>query len=65
MKKRLFDLAAVIRSKNSGPFELTLDIFFEDRAVYEAVKASDAFDRGTDCFPVRYFEGSGFPHHIL
>ncbi len=35
MKLRLTDAARVIRSKNSGPFELTLDILFKDRATYE------------------------------
>ena len=29
MSVRLTDIARVIRSKNSGPFELTLDILFQ------------------------------------
>jgi hypothetical protein len=32
------EVAQVVRSKNAGPFRLTLDILFEDRAVYEQVK---------------------------
>lgn len=28
---RLVDVASVIRSKNAGPYELTLDIIFKDR----------------------------------
>ena len=32
--------AEVIRSKNAGPFRLTLDILFKDHAVYERVKHS-------------------------
>ena len=32
---KLFDVAAVIRSKNSGPYELTFDIMFKDQAVFE------------------------------
>jgi hypothetical protein len=32
--------AEVIRSKNAGPFRLTLDILFKDQAVYERVKQS-------------------------
>ncbi|MCL2153172.1 MAG: DUF4387 domain-containing protein [Oscillospiraceae bacterium] len=36
MKTKLTDLASVIRSKNSGPYELTLDIIFND---------FDGFDR--------------------
>ncbi len=36
------DLAKVVRSKNAGPFELTFDVMFEDRATYDRVKASGA-----------------------
>ena len=32
---RLADVASVIRSKNAGPYELTLDIIFKDRFWYE------------------------------
>lgn len=32
--KRLVDVAAIIRSKNSGPFELTLDVMFTDQENY-------------------------------
>ena len=32
---KLYDLAAVIRSKNSGPFQITLDVLFDDRSMYE------------------------------
>ncbi len=35
MKVKLYVLAGVIRSKNSGPYELTLDIIFRDWAMYE------------------------------
>ena len=31
---RLYDLARVLRSKNSGPYEITLDILFDDPANY-------------------------------
>ena len=34
---RLGDLAKVLRSKNSGPFELTLDILLPDEASYRRV----------------------------
>lgn len=30
MKVKLIDIAEVIRSKNAGPYELTLDIIFKD-----------------------------------
>lgn len=37
---RLYDLATVIRSKNSGPFQTTLDVLFEDKEIYEKLKKS-------------------------
>ena len=40
MKTKLIDIASVIRSKNSGPYELTLDIIFNDYADYERVSRS-------------------------
>ncbi len=44
MADRLYDLAKVMRSKNSGPFEITLDILFDSPAAYERVKASGAIN---------------------
>jgi hypothetical protein len=35
---RLRDLAQVCKSKNAGPFELTIDVVFEDPALFEKVK---------------------------
>jgi hypothetical protein len=32
---RLVDVASVIRSKNAGPYELTLDIIFKERFWFE------------------------------
>src|ERR1700712_326390 len=37
----MMNIAKVIRSKNSGPFELTLDIMFDDHESYERVKKAD------------------------
>jgi len=34
----LRDIAKVIRSKNAGPFEMTMDIVFKDQADYQRVK---------------------------
>lgn len=45
MKKRLYDLAKVCRSKNSGPFETTLDVLFDDEAVYRKIKDSGIITR--------------------
>ena len=39
----LRDLAKVVRSKNAGPFRLTLDVMFEDRKTYEKVKRTGVF----------------------
>ncbi len=38
MNRRLIDLARVIRSKNAGPFELTLDIICRDEDAYAILK---------------------------
>jgi len=38
MKTKLTDIASVIRSKNSGPYELTLDMIFNEYEDYERVK---------------------------
>ena len=35
MTYRLFDCADVIRSKNSGPYELTFDIIFKEQEMFE------------------------------
>ncbi|MDP2874749.1 MAG: DUF4387 domain-containing protein [Holophaga sp.] len=36
--RNLTELARVIRSKNSSPMKLTLDIIFKDQATYDEVK---------------------------
>jgi len=38
--RKLKDVAKIVRSKNSGPFELTLDVIFADDETFE--KASKA-----------------------
>lgn len=44
MEHKLVDLASVIRSKNSGPYELTFDVIFKDFETYEKVKAAKAIN---------------------
>lgn len=44
-KRKLTELARVIRSKNAGPFELTFDIIFKDAETYERAKRSGVFSR--------------------
>ena len=39
---KLIDIASVIRSKNSGPYELTFDVIFKDFETYGKVKAAQA-----------------------
>lgn len=41
----LADLAAVIRSKNAGPYEVTYDVMFTDAAVYRRVRESGVLTR--------------------
>ena len=60
---KLAELASLIRSKNAGPFELTIDIMFDDARVYERVKQSGALSReviarsyGVAVDAVRFFE---------
>jgi len=42
---RLYDLAQVVRSKNSGPFEITLDVLFDDPELYKKVRDSGLISR--------------------
>ncbi|WP_432665575.1 DUF4387 domain-containing protein [Wukongibacter baidiensis] len=42
---KLYEMAKVIRSKNSGPFKITLDILFDDKSKYEKVKNSEVLTK--------------------
>ena len=42
---RIRDLARIVRSKNAGPYELTLDVFFKSAAIYRQAKRSGAINR--------------------
>ena len=63
---KLIDIASVIRSKNSGPYELTFDVIFKDFETYGKVKAAQAVSKEkfcalygipeTDVFHVVYFD---------
>lgn len=37
---RLYECAEIIRSKNAGPFTLTIDLFFGDRERFELARSS-------------------------
>lgn len=41
---RLADLARVIRSKNAKPFYITFDVLFDDKARFDRVVSSNAFN---------------------
>jgi hypothetical protein len=43
---QLYESAAIIRSKNAGPFTVTIDIFFDDPARYEEARASQLLTAG-------------------
>ena len=43
MRYKLKDLARVIRSKNSGPYELTFDVMFRDYDMYRRVADAKVF----------------------
>ena len=45
MKYALKDVAAVIRSKNAGPYELTLDVLIRDGALYARMREAEVINR--------------------
>jgi hypothetical protein len=44
---KLKEIAKVIRSKNAGPFTLTIDLLFPSKETYEAVKNSGCINKET------------------
>ena len=49
---RIRDIAAVCKSKNAGPFELTVDVVFDDPALFDKVKCTGVL--GPDLFARLY-----------
>ena len=47
MKIVLKDIANVIRSKNAGPFELTMDVLLKDEEMFQKVKAANVINKAT------------------
>ena len=43
---KLYDMAKVIRTKNAGPFTLTLDLIFTRAVDYDKVLSSPGFNEG-------------------
>ncbi|MCR8655792.1 DUF4387 domain-containing protein [Paenibacillus endoradicis] len=42
---KISEAAVVLRSKNSGPFEITLDALFGDKEIYDALKRSEIINK--------------------
>lgn len=63
--RTLADLAAIIRSKNAGPYRLTFDILFDEEPAFLAVVAADLInpDRVASLFGVDRSEVSSI--HVL
>lgn len=49
MKTNIAGLTNIIRSKNSGPYELTLDLMFKTREIYEKVIEKDVINETLIC----------------
>ena len=45
MKYVLKEVANVIRSKNAGPFELTLDVLLKDQQMFEAIREANVINQ--------------------
>lgn len=44
---KLIDADAIVRSKNAGPFRITLDVIFKDREQFEKMKKSGVWNCDT------------------
>ena len=47
MKYILKDVANVIRSKNAGPYELTLDVLLKDESIFTKLRQADIINKET------------------
>jgi len=47
MRYALKDVAVVIRSKNAGPFELTLDILLRSEEMFQKMREADVINKKT------------------
>lgn len=45
MKIKMKDIANVIRSKNAGPYELTLDMLLKDKETFEKMRKADVINK--------------------
>jgi len=44
-KCTLYQAAVVLRSKNSGPFSITLDVLFDDQEIYYNIKSRNVITK--------------------
>lgn len=53
--KYLYTIAKVVRSKNAGPFEITMDVIFKNKETFEHVKECNALneDKLSDVYQVQ------------
>ena len=49
MKTKLVDITKVIRSKNSGPYEITFDLMFQDTDWYKKVCSANVINEALVC----------------
>lgn len=49
MKKSIVELTDIIRSKNSGPYELTMDLMFKTREIYAYIKQHNVINEALVC----------------
>ena len=62
--RTLSDIATVVRSKNAGPFDITVDVLFDTKPVYQLVKSSDLLNQDVIArlyrIPIEDITWSGF-----
>lgn len=65
MQRKLSDVASILRSKNAGPYTLTVDFLFDDKNVYQKIKKSgvlrendiaEMYKVGPDKVKIYYFD---------
>ena len=60
----LYEIAKILRSKNSGPFQITLDILFDSKADYDLVVASGALTQERIC-SLYHLDPADFVHLVF
>lgn len=63
MKQGILDIARVVRSKNSGPYEVVLDIMFKNREIYETLRETGQISKAR--IAAAYGLEAGAVHNIV